>query len=280
MTFWKGLIANENDDDTMNEMEQCQDSQAPNLDNVVLEDVHDNVNVVSKNDRPTVNLSKPRLNAWDITTPNIQPPHVEWPINAKELEVLMPKAAFWELIKQVFKDETMWATKSFQQEKFTISKTTHPEIAKYWHARHNIFAPKKKDSGQKISSVYPPFVRLLIAEFVLKWKVDYSWENESGEKINLGVHPSVAAIGAANKEARDAKLQGSQNPSASKGKRKMSEVQMTGIPKKEKMGVNQDFFSNQKKFDNQRSQRKHRMMFLILIQESMMNARTQRTRIG
>ena len=143
MTFWKGLIANENDDDTMNEMEQCQDSQAPNLDNVVLEDVHDNVNVVSKNDRPTVNLSKPRLNAWDITTPNIQPPHVEWPINAKELEVLMPKAAFWELIKQVFKDETMWATKSFQQEKFTISKTTHLEIAKYWHARHNIFAPKK-----------------------------------------------------------------------------------------------------------------------------------------
>src|SRR5450759_5876382 len=177
---------------------------------------------------------------WDISTPNIKTPHTEWPINSKELELLMPKKPQgWLFAKQVFADPTMWNTKSWQQEKFTISRTTHPEIKQHWQQRHMRFAPGKHDKGEKISSVYWTFLRLLIAEFLLKWKVDYSWENNDGTKKSLRIHPTVTAISRNMKESmgRD-----SQPSTVNRGKRKVDEMEIVDVDKKEGMGAISEFF--------------------------------------
>ncbi|CAM6090301.1 unnamed protein product [Calypogeia fissa] len=128
---------------------------------------------------------------WDISTPNVRPPHEDWPINAKELEILMPKVEFFKFAKLIFDDPLLWATKSWEQEKFTISKVTHQGVASHWQQRFREYAPNKGNARQ--TSVYPPFLRCLIAEFVLNWKVDYKWEDSHG-KVTHVVHESVQAI--------------------------------------------------------------------------------------
>jgi hypothetical protein len=237
------MIGKDSDDEdcTMMERDHLQDSEGPNWDAAF--DVKSNANAkptirdMGSIGQPTANRREfevqSRNENWSITTPNIEPPHTEWPINTKELDVLMPKAVFWEFAKGIFQDESIWDTRSFQQEKFTISRTTHPDIAQHWLDRMRLFAPQKVASGGKIGSVYPPFLRLLIAEFVLKWEVDYTWENENGKKLVLQVHPSVAAIGAKLKDTKD-KAGGSQVPVVNKAKRKINDSQIESIPKKEK----------------------------------------------
>jgi len=152
---------------------------------------------------------------WNITTPNIKAPHDEWAINAKELELLMTKSQFFELAKQIFQDPALWETKSWQQEKFTASKITHPLAASAWQARYKVHLPGKEKT--KVSIVYNPFIRLLIAEFVLQWKVDYSWKNEASNDLPLKIHPLVLAISNSRKDIQV-------TATINKGKRKMEDV--------------------------------------------------------
>lgn len=171
---------------------------------------------------------------WDISTPNIKPPHNEWPVNTEELGILMPKADFVKFAKQVFNDPSLWLTKSWMQDKYTISKVTHAGIAAHWQQRFREFAPNKVNV--KMNSVYPPFLRCLIAEFILKWKVDYRWENEGG-KLTHAVHKSVLAIATNRNKAGGKDILASSSKKGSK--RKMDDVQKlptqqvakaTGIP--------------------------------------------------
>src|SRR5450759_1709816 len=127
----------------------------------------------------------------------------------------------------------MWTTKSREQEKFTISKVTHPEIKQHWHQRHMLFALQKHASKVKISFVYCSFLRLLIAKFVLKWKVDYNWETNDGKRKTLKVHPSVIAI-SSNINKSVGKV--SQSPSVNKGKRKVDDMQRVDVERKEGTG--------------------------------------------
>lgn len=64
----------------------------------------------STEDEQDILMPEPQLEScktqydWDITSPDVKPPHVEWPINSKELEILMPKDHFVKLAKVAFVD--------------------------------------------------------------------------------------------------------------------------------------------------------------------------------
>jgi hypothetical protein len=237
------MIGKESDDEDSwgNETKQLQEAQGPHMEQTVVEaesnadmepHLHDVDNVGQPSSLKLEVGSK--SDEWNITTPNIQPPHVEWPLNTKELEVLMPKEIFLEFAKRVFADSSMWTTKSWEQEKFTISRATHPEVCRHWAQRHKLHMPSKTQFGQKVSSIYPPFLRLLIAEFLLKWKVDYTWENEFGKRVTLQVHPSVNALTPNKKETRETKPQPPQIPSVFKGKKRVNDLELETVPKKER----------------------------------------------
>ncbi len=44
------------------------------------------------------------VNLWNCLIPGILPPHTEWPMNAKELEILIPKKEFFVLAQKLFND--------------------------------------------------------------------------------------------------------------------------------------------------------------------------------
>jgi len=173
---------------------------------------------VNNESRPTQSGAKSDVE-WNITTPNISPPH-DGRINAKELDMLMSKVEFEQLAKQIFQDEKYWTSKSWLQSKFTGSKITHPEASQHWQQRYKIHLPNKE--GEKLSSIYQPFIRLLIGEFVLKWNVDYRWKCANGEDVDLKIHPSVALI-SANRNKTGVK--DVQVANVNRGKRKTEDVQ-------------------------------------------------------
>ncbi|CAM6111940.1 unnamed protein product [Calypogeia fissa] len=71
------------------------------------------IHAVSRSEDESKPSADESLNVeWDISTPNVRPPHTEWPINAKELEILMPKVEFFKFAKLIFDDPNLWATKS------------------------------------------------------------------------------------------------------------------------------------------------------------------------
>jgi hypothetical protein len=140
-------------------------------------------------------IKKSLLDTWEMTS-TAKPPHTDYPINSKEMELLMNNDDFHELAKLIFDDPEYWALPTWEQNKFSMGRATHEGVRKHWKARIALFQPERIASRNR-NSVSPPFVRLLIGEFVLKWQIDY---NEIGKEGPI--HPNVWTIWNARKGKR------------------------------------------------------------------------------
>lgn len=200
--------------------EEMQEAQTPYHDN------HDNIqDTIAALDNITIPLLRTDIEAnidgeWNLSTPNIQPPHNDYPINAKELSLLMPKTQYDKYLKMLFESEEVRESNGFKSGKFTASSMSHPKALQNWKKRYVEHLPAKE--GVKLSSVYSPFMRCIIAEFILGWKVDYKWKTKDDKFIDLPVHPRVLEIS----DAMKGKGKMTQGPTQTKGKRKIEDVEI------------------------------------------------------
>ena len=151
------------------------------------------------------------LDTWDLT-PTAKPPHTDYPINSREMDLLMSNEEMREMAKAIFNDPEYWEMPTWEQNKFSIGRATHGECKKHWKDRIGLFQPEWATSRNK-NNISPRFLRLLIGEFVLKWQVDYSENGKEGP-----VHANVWAIAEARK-SKKCSQEGVKVPAAKKVKR-------------------------------------------------------------